>query len=63
MTDASLALADVDQKAPYTTQGYQLIYTCVSSIFMIYEIIEHWESEKIETSQQQELNIKLEHPF
>lgn len=46
--DEALALVGVDQKAPYVTQGYQLIHACVISIFTIYEVIAHWEPEKIE---------------
>ncbi|MFA4957774.1 MAG: hypothetical protein WC556_12465 [Candidatus Methanoperedens sp.] len=47
-TEEALALAGIDQKAPYVTQGYQLLYVCVSSLFTIYEVIAHWEREKIE---------------
>jgi hypothetical protein len=41
--DEALALVRVDQKAPWVTQGYQLLHACVSSVYTICEIISDWK--------------------
>lgn len=52
--DDALTLAGVDQNAPLITQGYQLLHACVSSIFLIFEVIAHWKTENIDESRQQQ---------
>ena len=47
--DDSLALAGVDQKEPYVTQGYQLLNACVNSIFSIHKVITDWKKKDIKT--------------
>jgi len=36
-TESDLKLARVDQRAPYVTQGYQIIHSCVASLYSIAE--------------------------
>jgi hypothetical protein len=45
LSDA-LSKVNVDQNAPYVTQGYQLLHACVSSIYGICQVIESWNCDK-----------------
>lgn len=44
-SDEALNLVGVDRSSPYVMQGYQLLHTCVSSIYAICQIIECWTTE------------------
>jgi hypothetical protein len=47
----ALDLVGVDQSAPYVTQGYQLLYACVSSIYDICQVIEGWGDDENDDTQ------------
>ena len=42
----ALSLVRVDQSVPYVTQGYQLLHSCVSSIYGICQVIEGWSDDE-----------------
>lgn len=41
--DEAFSLVGLDKSAPYVTQGYQLLYACVSSLYSIVKVIEDWQ--------------------
>lgn len=42
--DDAFNLIDVDKDIPYVHQGYQLLDSCVSSLYGIIEVIKHWNA-------------------
>jgi hypothetical protein len=46
--DESLELAKVDEDRPPVIQGFQLLHSCVSSIWAIIDVLQKWEEEKEE---------------
>lgn len=43
--DSSYKLAEVDQTAPYVTQGFQLLHACVSAIYNVCRVLKDWNNQ------------------
>jgi hypothetical protein len=48
--DDSLALSGVDKSLPTIFQGYQLLHGCISSLYHVADVLEHWVDQEIESS-------------